>query len=59
MQFSAESGIHIWDYLVSHPFEDGIDKIYTLDPHFQHRDFQNIAQVENPIGPWKTEGQEL
>jgi len=59
LELSAVSGIHVWDYLVAFPFEDGIDRIYTMDPHFQQTDFLSLAQVENPIGPWKTEGQEL
>jgi predicted nucleic acid-binding protein len=58
MDLSMASGIHLWDYLVVFPFEDGIDTIYTMDPHMQHKDFRELAQVENPIGPWKTEGQE-
>jgi predicted nucleic acid-binding protein len=59
IQLSAASGIHVWDYLVVYPFEDGIDKIYSMDPHFQHKDFVGLAQLENPVGPWKTEGQAL
>lgn len=59
MELSSAGGIHIWDYLVAFPFEDALDRIYTMDPHFHHKDFQTLAQVENPVGPWKTEGQEL
>ncbi len=56
---SASSGIHIWDYLVVFPFEDSIDIIYTIDPHFQHTTFQELARIENPLGVWKTEDEAL
>lgn len=58
MELSASSGIHVWDYLVVLPFEDLLDRIYTMDPHFQHPSFQSLCPIENPIGIWKTEGQE-
>lgn len=54
---SGTSGIPIWDYLVALPFEDAIDKIYTIDPHFQHSSLSGLAQIENPLGIWKEEGQ--
>lgn len=58
MDISAISGIHLWDYLVVLPFEETLDRIYTMDPHFQHPSFQTFCPVENPLGIWKTEGQE-
>ena len=58
-QLSAVSGIHIWDYLVAFPFEDAIDVIYTIDPHFQHASFQELGRIENPLGIWKTEDEPL
>ena len=58
-ELSAASGIHIWDYLVAFPFEDAIDMIYTIDPHFQHSTFQELARIENPLGIWKTEDEAL
>jgi len=58
-ELSAASGIHIWDYLVVFPFEDSIDIIYTIDPHFQHTTFQELARIENPLGIWKTEDESL
>jgi predicted nucleic acid-binding protein len=59
MALSSRSGIPLWDYLVVFPFEDGIDRIFTIDPHFQDPTLQNLAPVENPLGIWKTEQQEL
>ena len=57
MGASAASGIHLWDYLVVLPFEDMLDRIYTMDPHFRHASFQTLCPIENPLGIWKTEGQ--
>lgn len=57
MDLSAESGIHIWDFLVVLPFEGEIDLIYTMDPHFRDKSLNQIAKIENPIGVWKKEGQ--
>ncbi len=59
VELSTASGIHIWDYLVAFPFEDAIDIIYTIDPHFQHTTFQELARIENPLGIWKTEDEGL
>ena len=59
MDLSARSGIHLTDYLVVYPFEDVIDRIYTMDPHFQHASLMSVALIENPLGIWRTEDQEL
>jgi predicted nucleic acid-binding protein len=56
IELSASSGIHIWDYLVVLPFENGINRIITMDPHFNHPSLSSIARIENPINIWKTEG---
>ena len=55
VQLSSASGIPLSDYLVCYPFEDAIDRVYTMDAHFRHSSFQSLAQIENPIGVWKNE----
>lgn len=57
MELSAETGIHIWDFLVVLPFGNEIDTIYTTDPHFNNKRFTEYATIENPLGIWKTEGE--
>ncbi len=49
---SKLSNIHIYDYLVALPLKGLITKIYSADDHFQHKDFKEIAEVENPLYPW-------
>lgn len=51
-QKSKISNIHIYDYLVAYPLKGKIKKIYSADDHFQHKDFKDIAPVENPLHPW-------
>lgn len=53
---SSQYNTHIWDFMVVIPFENDIDIIYTMDPHFQNSYFKKIAIVENPLGVWKVEG---
>jgi len=55
-ELSASSRIHIWDYLVVLPFENNINRIITMDPHFNHPSLSSIAKIENPINIWKSEG---
>jgi len=55
-ELSASSRIHIWDYLVVLPFENDINRIITMDPHFNHPTLSSIARIENPINIWKSEG---
>ena len=59
LTLSAESGIHVWDYLVVLPWRGRVDRILTMDPHYRHAHFGAIARVENPLGLWRTEGQPL
>ena len=56
LKFSAKTKIHIWDFLVVLPFEGEIDRVLTMDSHFQDERLSQIAPVENPIGVWRTEG---
>ena len=49
---SLDSGIHIYDYLVTLPLKGLVEKIYSADAHLQHKDFKDIAKVENPVFPW-------
>lgn len=58
METSSKSGIHIWDYLVVLPFEGEVEVIYTMDPHMRDATFRQIGRVENPLGIWKTEGED-
>ncbi|MEW6686816.1 MAG: hypothetical protein AB1393_11520 [Candidatus Edwardsbacteria bacterium] len=57
IKLSTATGIHIWDFLVVVPFEGEAQKIYTMDPHFLNKEFSRLAEVENPIGVWKVEGE--
>ena len=57
LYISGTSDIPVWDYLVALPFEDTVDKIFTIDPHFQHPSLAGLAQIENPLGIWKSEGE--
>ena len=56
LMLSAQTGVHIWDFLVVLPFQDELDKIYTMDPHFKNCKALQIADVENPMGIWTVEG---
>jgi hypothetical protein len=56
---SAESGVHVWDYLVALPWAGEIDRLLTMDPHYRHPHFATIGRVENPLGLWRHEGQPL
>jgi len=49
------SARHIWDYLIVLPFENDINRIITMDPHFNHPTLSSIAKIENPINIWKSE----
>lgn len=54
---SAESNIHVYDYLVVYPLRGVINRIYSADEHFMHQHFRQIAEVVNPLSPWiVTEG---
>ena len=55
LELSAETGIHIWDFLCILPLKDLIDKAYSMDKHFQHKVFKELGiHVENPFGIWIT-----
>jgi len=58
MDRSAASGIHVSDYLTALPFEDTLDVIYTMDPHYQHPTFVSLGRIENPLEIWRSEDQE-
>ena len=49
---SIDSGIHVYDYLVALPLKGTVVTFYSADDHFQHKDFTEIAVVENPLDPW-------
>lgn len=49
---SIKSDIHIYDYFVVLPVKDIVEKIYSADDHFQHKDFTSICEVINPLKPW-------
>lgn len=59
LHLSAINEIPVWDYLIALPFEDQIDRIYTIDPHFEHPSLSGLAEIENPLGIWKQEGENL
>jgi len=50
---SADSGIHIWDYLCVTPLIKEIIEIYSCDTHFQHDSFQQFGKpIINPLNQW-------
>ena len=49
---SMGSGIHVYDYLVALPLKGMVTILYSADDHFQHKDFSEIAPVENPLDRW-------
>jgi predicted nucleic acid-binding protein len=53
LQLSVTNHIPVWDYLIALPFEDQIERIYTIDPHFEHPSLATLAEIENPLGIWK------
>ena len=55
VHLSGVNNIPVWDYLIAVPFEDQIDRIYTIDPHFEHSSLSGLAEIENPLGVWKPE----
>jgi predicted nucleic acid-binding protein len=59
LDLSAESGVHLWDYLVVLPWQGQIDRLLTMDPHYRHPHFREVGPVENPLGLWRHEGQPL
>jgi hypothetical protein len=59
VHLSAINNIPVWDYLIAVPFEDQIDRIYTIDPHFEHSSLSGLAEIENPLGLWREEGESL
>ncbi|MBI2897915.1 MAG: hypothetical protein HYY06_30430 [Deltaproteobacteria bacterium] len=59
LALSTQSGIHIWDYLVVLPWRGRVDRIVSMDPHYRHPHFAQIASLENPLGIWRSEGQPL
>jgi len=53
INLSAESGIHIWDYLCVTPLIKEIFEIYTCDTHFQHDSFRLFGKpIKNPLNQW-------
>jgi len=54
MQLSAQSGIHIWDFLCFVPLKEYIDVVYTNDKHFTHSVFKKFnVKIVNPLDSWK------
>ncbi len=53
---SVGTCVHLWDFLAVLPFEDCLDRIFMMDPHFQSCKELQLAPVENPFGVWAPEG---
>jgi len=53
LHLGAKNNIPLGDYLIALPFEDALDRIYTIDPHFEHPSLSGLAEIENPLGIWK------
>lgn len=51
---SAESNIHIWDYLCFIPVKDYVDAVFTCDSHFIKMGEKYNVRILNPLGTWIT-----
>ncbi len=49
---SAETGIHVWDYLCFLPVRDMIDVAYSADLHFKVIGEKHGVRVINPLKQW-------
>ncbi len=53
MNLSAQSSIHIWDFLCVLPFVENVDILYTCDKHFLNASFQSLnTKIVNPLHDW-------
>ncbi len=53
INFSKQSGIHIWDYLCVLPLYKEVEILYTCDAHFKHASFQSLGPIiKNPLKDW-------
>ncbi len=49
---SAETGIHVWDFLCFLPVSNMIEVVYSADPHFKVIGERYGVKVINPLGQW-------
>lgn len=49
---SAETGVHVWDYLCFIPVKDHVDVVFTCDHHFVKIGEKYGVEVVNPLGAW-------
>ena len=49
---SAETGVHVWDYLCFIPVKDYIDVVFTCDDHFIKIGEKYGVKILNPLGAW-------
>jgi hypothetical protein len=55
INLSANSRIHIWDYVCVLPLYKDVEIIYSCDEHFKHNTFQSLGpKIENPLEEWMT-----
>jgi len=55
IDLSANSRVHIWDYICVLPLYKDVEILYSCDEHFKHKSFQSLGpKIENPIDEWIT-----
>jgi len=53
LNLSAQSNIHIWDYICIVPLIDDVDVLYSCDSHFQDATFSQFKKpILNPLNKW-------
>ena len=55
INLSANSRVHIWDYICVLPLYKDVEIIYSCDEHFKHDTFQSLGpKIKNPLEEWIT-----
>lgn len=53
LQYSRDSGVHVWDFLCLLPLLPEVDVIYSCDAHFKHALIQSFGPpIRNPLEFW-------
>ncbi|TFG04180.1 MAG: hypothetical protein EU536_05070 [Promethearchaeota archaeon] len=53
LKLSAQSNIHIWDYVCIVPLIQDVDVLYSCDRHFQDPTFSQFKKpILNPLNKW-------
>jgi predicted nucleic acid-binding protein len=53
LKLSAQSNIHVWDYICIFPLINNVDVLYSCDSHFQDATFSQFKKpILNPLDKW-------